>query len=110
MALFYFSPFSFFMVFSYALLLFFQCAFDTLEILWVLIELLTFVFVGISLTTSNGSFVGYGVVRYFITQSILSMALLISIFMLRLSLATLFIPIFFLVVLIAKLGGFPFSR
>jgi hypothetical protein len=109
MALFSFSPFSFFMVSSYVLLLTFQCSFDTLEVLWVLMELLTFVFVGIALTSSNGSFVGYGVVSYFITQSMLSMALLIRIFLLRFGPQGWFIPMFFFVIIIAKLGGFPFS-
>lgn len=109
MPLFTTSPFSFLVLFSYTSLLLFQCSFDSLEVLWVLMELLTFVFVGIALTTSGGSFLSYGVVSYFITQRILSIVLLLTIFSQH------FMPLIssytFVLVLtiLAKIGGVPFS-
>lgn len=104
-----FPPFSFLVLVSYCILLLTQCCFDSLELVWVFIELLTFVFIGIALTSSTGSFITYGVVSYFITQRMLSMVLLVRIFLFHMS------PLFFVSSLIfgvtlgAKLGVFPFS-
>jgi len=105
----FFPPFSFLVLVSYCSLLLTLCCFDSLELVWVFIELLTFVFIGIALTSCRGSFITYGVVSYFITQSMLSIVLLVSIFLFHLSLLLFISGLIFGITLRAKLGVFPFS-
>lgn len=110
MGLFPLSPFSFLVLLSYFLLIVFQFMFDTLEVLWVFMELLTFILMGVIFTSTTSSTASFSVVSYFITQRMLSMLMLVTILILHFSGPFLMYYLLFFVVVFSKLGRFPFSN
>lgn len=105
----FFAPFPFVVFTAYFLLLILQFSIDSLEFLWVLIELLTFVIIGLIFITACSSTTMFGATIYFITQRILSIIFLALVFFMRFNIVNrLFVLFLFFLVLYIKIGGFPF--
>lgn len=103
------TPFPFLLLMAYSMLLILQFRIDSLELLWVVIELLTFLLIGLVFISASSSTIIFGSVVYFITQSILSIVFLSIVFFIRFSTTVnpIFAFLFFFVIYI-KIGGFPF--
>lgn len=100
------TPLVFFSLLIYTLCIIFSLSFDRLESVWIIIEVSTFVFVGVSLILSQSSSSGMSLISYFLTQSVFSLILLVLGFSLR------YDPNFTISVLLGmivffKLGAFP---
>lgn len=105
----FFAPFPFVVFTSYFLLLILQFCIDSLEFLWVIIELLTFVIIGLVFITACSSVTMFGATIYFITQSILSIIFLALVFFIRFYIVDRSFVLFTLFfVIYVKIGGFPF--
>lgn len=109
MALLNFTPFYFIVVLCYSLFFTLQFCFDSLELIWIVIEILTFLLIGLIFIQGYTSRSILGAVVYFITQSIFSMVLLRLLFLFRgSSIDDFFLSFGVLSVVFIKLGSFPF--
>ncbi len=104
------TPLSFFLMVLYLLLLLLHFSFDSLELLWILIELITFVFIGLIFINTSSSFLSMSSIIYFVTQSILSIVILVTIFSLHTNVMRSYLcSFFFSFTVLTKIGAFPFS-
>lgn len=100
------TPLVFFSLSAYFLVMWFSLRLDSLESVWVMMEVTTFIFVGIALLLSQRSSAGMRLISYFLTQSVFSLVLLMagisSHFRTNFMMSSLIIIVIFF-----KLGVFP---
>lgn len=84
----------------------FRLSFDRIESVWVMIEVSTFIFVGVTLVISQSASSGMRLISYFLTQSVFSLVLLCLGFCMRFD-PNLLVYTLLGFIIAFKLGSFP---